>query len=191
MSSQECIFYALPARAGDQQNAGCMQIRVLHTPLICKALINCHKATVADHSLKMTRFLTSDTEKGAVVASLDTSGLLAITAFIAPVLEAGEHYQKLAQRATVKLQFEDGCMADAQAKVDRGLPVALVEVGAGHVYVALNTRLLCVDVEEVMAQEVAQGGTVQVGGADVPLPPGVALVCAPCCRCTDLQMCKA
>lgn len=135
--------------------------------MVCKALINCHTAPVVDHSLKMTRFLKSDTESGAVVASLDTAGLLAITAFVAPAsLDKEEQFQKLVQRAVVKLQFEDDCIPDAEAKAADGQPAGRVDIGVGHVYVAVKNRLLCIDVEEALAA-FDQGTPLRIGSDDL------------------------
>jgi hypothetical protein len=128
-----------------------MQIRVLHKPMVCKALINCHEGPIVDHSLQVTRLLTEDTEQGPVVVSLDRTGLLVISAFETPASSEQNLRGKLMQRTQLKIKFVDGSMPDEAAKVALGQPTGIVEVGNGYVYVAIGCTLLCINVAQVQA----------------------------------------
>lgn len=130
-----------------------VQVRVIHMPLLSKALIT-HTAPILEHSLKFTQYMKSDTERGAVMASIDTTGLLYIAAFehrdSLPDSEDGSAQKAIPVKKIAMLQFADDFLPDADTKRAQVQPVTLLEVGTGCVYVTSGNKLLCVDTEEVV-----------------------------------------
>jgi hypothetical protein len=105
-----------------------MQIRVLNVPMVHKFLINWHANHVVDHCIKMTYFRRSDTSKAPVVASLDSSGLVSICAFIKPLEEPGPDNPTGKLTLMDSLLVKIGPAPDVEQAASQGHPSGLVQV---------------------------------------------------------------